>query len=118
VSGFLATNGILVESWAAVTFMKGATTLIGTDIVGTGTVMVVNTNGRDTIYVAVIRGDINGDASIGVNDLAAIKSNLLAIQPLDGANKAAADIYNKGSVTVSDLLAIKKHLLSISLIVQ
>jgi hypothetical protein len=59
-----------------------------------------------------------GDKIIDLNDLAALKQNLLKMSgsELSTIAKIRGDINDDQSISISDLLAVKKHILGISLI--
>lgn len=86
--------------------------------VGTGTILEVDHNGYKVEYKIVIYGDINGDGSIGVTDLALMKQQLLKTTNLSDIYKNAADVNKNSTVSISDLIAVKKDILGIASIVQ
>lgn len=57
------------------------------------------------------KGDINGDGSITVSDMAAIRLHLLKKYTISGESVKVADINADGNITVSDMAAIRLHLL-------
>lgn len=118
MTAFFSTNGIAVAGYASVAFYKGATALGQSEFIGTGTSIVVNANGRNTSYAAVIYGDIDGDGAIALTDLASLKAHLLQITPISGIYLTAANTDKTGNASISDLLAIKKNILTISAISQ
>jgi hypothetical protein len=87
-------------------------------VVGTGNILEVDHDGYKVEYKLIIYGDVDGDGSIGIGDLAAVKLQLLKLDALTGAFKKAADVNKNSSISISDLLAIKRDILNISIIQQ
>ena len=96
----------------------GATALLDTDKVGTGSTIDMTVNGVASSYTVIIYGDVTGDGSIGVGDLIAMKQHLLNVQSLSGAKLIAGSISKNGRVSISDLLAVKKDVLKLATISQ
>lgn len=61
----------------------------------------------------IVNGDANGDGSITLSDLAAVRLHLLELITLDGDNFIGADCNNDNAITLSDLAAIRLHLLGL-----
>ena len=59
----------------------------------------------------ICRGDINGDKTINISDLALIKKHLLKKAELQGESYTLGDVNNDGAINISDLALIKKHIL-------
>ncbi len=100
-------------------YLKNSVPLIDTSTVGTGTKVTLS---RGAIllktYGVVIYGDVSGNGSITIDDLAAVKNHILTQQLLTEESLIAADVTKNASVTVSDLLAVKKFLVGLGAISQ
>lgn len=70
------------------------------------------TSGSDTV-VLVVRGDVNGDASITVGDMVELQRHLQGANLLTGAYFQAASLTEKTSpeLSVGDMVEIQRHLL-------
>lgn len=98
---------------------NGTTPLANTDTVGTGMKVIVKVNGVKTdTYSIVMYGDVTGDGSISVSDLAAMKIHLLKQTALTGAKLMASDVSGEGNITITDLITLKKSLLNLAVISQ
>ncbi len=60
-----------------------------------------------------IKGDIDGDGEITINDVAQLKLHLIEIRPLEGIDKIVADVDEDGEITVNDLAQMKFIILGI-----
>lgn len=91
-----------------------------TDIVGTGSKIIVKENGGIlTIYRIIIYGDANGDGKINSTDLLVIQRHILEIENLKGIFKKASNIRKDGKKPTSvDLLLIQRHILDLKKIEQ
>ena len=94
---------------------------------GSNTVKVVCTaqNGSPREYTInivrqgspeVAKGDINGDGTISLSDLVAIKRHILEFELLTGDKLKAADIDDNGSIGLIDYVKVKRHILGFELI--
>lgn len=116
---FVNDSRITVRNDTSLSIKKGTTILNFYDRVSTGTTVDVNVSSVFLErYTIIIYGDVNGDGSILVDDLAKIKQHLLKSSLLSGLYKSAGDLSKKGNISISDLLSIKKHILGIKLIYQ
>lgn len=64
----------------------------------------------------IIKGDVNGDGRITIEDLLLIQSHILRIITLRGDNFVAADVNNDGDIGVTDLAKVQKHLLGVEIL--
>lgn len=78
----------------------------------------MNESGRYTCQVAdvtteptgVLRGDINGDGDVTINDLLAMRQYLAGNITLTDSQMQAADLNKDNDVTINDLLAMRQYL--------
>lgn len=89
----------------------------GKDFLYTGGKTKIYKNGQllET-FTNIVRGDINGDASINSVDLLAIRRHLLTISILKNEYFTASDVNYDNVINSSDLLRVRHHLLGISFI--
>ncbi len=67
----------------------------------------------------IVKGDINGDGKITIEDIASVKLHLLGIGAnLTGDSFTAADITDDGTVNTADLAALKLHNLGVQMITE
>lgn len=77
------------------------------DYIGTGmTVELYDENACLHTLTVVIKGDIDGNGLINLNDLVLVRNDLLDISKLTGVSKTAGDIYNEESISLNDLIGI------------
>jgi hypothetical protein len=100
------------------TLKKNGITLGASDLVGTGVVAEVFTGTETVNYTVFLKGDVDGNGTIALADLASMKLHLLQSTQLTGIYKTAGSLHNGTNVTIIDLMWIKKHLLGIYLITQ
>lgn len=86
--------------------------------VGTGTTVDLVANGITNRYTLLVYGDATGDGDISIDDLAAIKNNILKIQTLQGLNLKACDFDDDDKVNISSLITLKKTLVGLYTIPQ
>lgn len=91
-----------------------------TDIVGTGTKILVKENGNILrVYNIIIYGDVNGDGKINSVDLLVLQRHILEIEEINGVYKKAGNVRKDGKKPTSvDLLLIQRHILGLQLIEQ
>lgn len=77
----------------------------------TGDKITIDSNGQKNSFDVAVKGDVSGDGSIDVSDLAMIKAHMLGKNSLSEVNKKGADINNDGQIDVSDLAMVKAHML-------
>jgi len=58
-----------------------------------------------------VLGDANGDQSVNVADITAIRDHILERSTLDGMNLEMADVNNDSSVNVADITKIRDYIL-------
>ena len=95
-------------------------TLSDTDIVGTGSKIIVKENGvllRE--YTIIVYGDANGDGKINSVDLLVLQRHILELQKLDSIFMKASNVRKTSSKPSSvDLLLIQRHILGLQEIEQ
>ena len=94
--------------------------LSDTDIVGTGSKILVKENGNILrVYNIIIYGDVNGDGKINSVDLLVLQRHILEIEEINGVYKKAGNVRKDGKKPTSvDLLLIQRHILGLQLIEQ
>ena len=63
-----------------------------------------------------IKGDLNGDGRITLEDLKLVEAYLLGFEETTNAILESGDINSDGTIDVVDFAAIKRHLLGIKII--
>lgn len=111
--GIHPANGAVVKAYD-----NNEIELNSNSLVGTGVIVKVDFDNTTINYTVLLRGDVDGDADILINDLVILKQNLLKMGIIDGVFEIAADVNRDFAVTIADILTVKKHLLEISTIVQ
>lgn len=91
-----------------------------TDIVGTGSKILVKENGNILrVYTIIIYGDVNGDGKINSVDLLVLQRHILEIEEINGVYKKAGNVRKDGKKPTSvDLLLIQRHILGLQMIEQ
>ena len=94
--------------------------LTDTDIVGTGSKILVKENGNVLrVYNIIIYGDVNGDGKINSVDLLVLQRHILEIEEMNGVYKKAGNVRKDGKKPTSvDLLLIQRHILGLQIIEQ
>ena len=80
-------------------------------ILATGMKIIISLNSQIAEYIAVVSGDINGDAQITATDLTKMKNHILEKSTLTDLAFKAADLNNDGQITATELTKIKKYVL-------
>ncbi len=70
------------------------------------------------VKTVVIYGDVSGDGSINIIDLALIQKHILKISTTSGINAVGADANKDNSINIIDLALVQKHILKIASINQ
>ena len=87
---------------------KDGKVLESEDLVCTGTIVKV---GDELEYTIIVVGDINGDGTVTVTDLAKLKLHLIKKELLTGIEFKAADVKMDKDLTITDLAKIQLHLI-------
>ncbi len=85
------------------------TELKGTELVGTGCKIKVTENGK-TYYAAtvLIKGDVDSDGTVAVQDYVLVKRYFLGTYPLEGVYYQAGCLSGKDALDVTDYVLIKR----------
>jgi hypothetical protein len=62
-------------------------------------------------YTLMITGDVNGDGTISITDMMAVKAHILDKNPLTGINAQAADTSGDDGISITDFVQIKAKIL-------
>ncbi len=92
--------------------------LNGDSLITTGCVIEVSDGSGTSTYTIIIRGDVNGDGKVNLQDLLLVKKNILEMIKLEGNQLKAAQISGETEVTLKTYLAIKKYVLGMQDIPQ
>lgn len=88
----------------------------GEAFVGTGMQIDMIWNDEETTsYILVVKGDVDGDGNIGINDLAKINAHRLKKKTLEKENFMAADVDDNGIIDLTDLSKVNRFRLHKSL---
>ena len=80
------------------------------DIVKTGTKLKV---GNTLKYDLIVKGDIDGDGQVSINDVAKLKLHLISIQLLQGIELKAANIDDDKEISINDVAQLKLVLIGL-----
>ena len=94
---------------AKVTDANGKTKASGAFVTG-DKITIIGTSEEKTYSIAV-RGDINGDGIIKINDLILVQSHILEKNKLSNLNFFAADVNYDGIIKINDLILVQSHIL-------
>ena len=91
---------------------KGNTEVTGNALVGTGMVVkLLDGSAVKQTVTIVVTGDTNGDGSITITDMLAVKAHVLKKSALAGAAAKAADTSGDKVISITDFIQIKAHIL-------
>ena len=96
------------ENWKLHIFDKDDTAEIAEDK-KLGTAMIIKLIKNDKVHdsdLLVVKGDVNGDGNIAVNDIVRTVSHYLETDPLEGIWLEAADMNSDGTIKVGDIVNI------------
>ena len=92
-------------------FSKGSAVSADTKV-GTGmTVSVVDGDKVNATYTIIVTGDVNGDGSITISDMLAVKSHILGKTELKDEYATAGDTNGDGTISITDFLQQKAQIL-------
>ena len=87
-------------------------------IIGTGCIIEVTDESGTSTYTIIIRGDVNGDGKVNLQDLLLVKKDILGMNKLVGNQLKAASIGGDTEVSLKTYLAVKKYILGMQDIPQ
>lgn len=93
-------NNIIINNLYTIKNSSGE--VVSDGLLGTGSTLVVN----DIEYTVIVKGDLNGDGSVDLADLAKIYNYYLGKTKLNGYYYYAADVNKDTSVDLADLAKI------------
>ena len=98
-----------VSSLGGLTVMRGETELSGEDYIATKDIII-----KDGIqYIAVVKGDVNGDGAINSTDFMQVRRAYLGLFTLDDACAKAADVNGDDKINSTDFMQIRRHYLKL-----
>ena len=89
---------------------KDGNTMKENEIISTGAQLKV---GKTLQYTLIVRGDIDQDTTITINDIAKLKLHLIESKLLTEIGQKAADIDLDNEVTINDLAQLKLVLIGL-----
>ena len=92
--------------------------LNGESLISTGCIIEVTDASGTSTYTIIIRGDINGDGKVNLQDLLLVKKHILELKKLEGNQVRAAQIGGETEISLKTYLAIKKYVLGMQDISQ
>jgi len=111
------TGNLLNSGSCEITLSDGSAKDVS-EILKTGDkVAIYDANGETLgVYSVCIKGDVNGDGELAINDFAGIRNHLLGVKTYEGISAAAADIDGNGTVDILDFTRMRNHLLGVTTI--
>lgn len=94
---------------ASVTDSKGKVKTSGSYV--TGDKITIKGTSESKTYTIAVRGDVNGDGLVKINDLILIQSHILERAELTGVKYYAADVSYDGNIKINDLVLVQSHIL-------
>ena len=86
------------------------------DLVGTGCKLVVRYNGNTYTYEIAVRGDVNGDGKVLIDDLSLVNQHIIKKSQLTGIKLIAGDVDCDESITLTDLSRVNQHIIKKSIL--
>lgn len=91
---------------------KGNSVVSGNTAVGTGMVVkIMDGNTVKASYTVIVTGDTNGDGTISVTDMIAIKAHILNKSTLTGVYATAANTNGDSGISITDFIQVKAKIL-------
>ena len=106
------------ENYSVVIIGADGSELNSESLIGTGCILKVTDASGTSTYTIIIRGDINGDGKVNLQDLLLVKKNILGMTALEGNRLKAALISGDTEVSLKTYLSIKKYILGMQDIPQ
>lgn len=98
-----------VSSLGGLTVMHKGEELGGDSVISTNDVIIKD----GTEYIAVVKGDVNGDGKINSTDFMQARKEFLGLFELEGASKKAADVDGDTIINSTDCMRIRRHFLDL-----
>lgn len=77
----------------------------------TGDKITINGTNDSKTYTIAVRGDVNGDGAVKINDLILIQSHILGKNILKNEKVLAADINYDSNIKINDLILVQSNIL-------
>lgn len=97
---------------------KGKATIVGsnnksktTGNLATGDKITITGTSETKEFTIAVRGDVNGDGAVKINDLILVQSHILKKATLSGYKFYAGDVNYDGTVKINDLILIQSQIL-------
>lgn len=84
---------------------------VTTGVLMTGYKIKIKGTNEEMTYTISVRGDVNGDGVVKINDLILVQSHILGTRTVTGDKFYAADVNYDGNVKINDLILIQSHIL-------
>ncbi|MDE5888619.1 MAG: hypothetical protein K2H20_01220 [Bacilli bacterium] len=85
--------------------------VVTTGVLMTGYKIKIKGTSEELTYTISVRGDVNGDGVVKINDLILVQSHILGTRTVTGDKFYAADVNYDGNVKINDLILIQSHIL-------
>ena len=82
------------------------------DIIETGSQVIISTNNTTVVYTAITIGDVNSDGKADIKDILKINKHRLNKNTLTEEYMIAGDVNEDGEVDIRDILKINKYRLN------
>lgn len=82
-----------------------------TGALASGDKITISGTNEKKVYTIAVRGDVNGDGSVKINDLILVQSHILNKGKLTGYKLYAGDTNYDGAVKINDLIMIQSQIL-------
>ena len=103
-----------IETNGVIQVYKGLTKITNNNTkIGTGMKVQMTLNGEKFEYIAIVKGDTDGNGRISITDLIKTKLQVANIKQLNKMEKMAADINGDGRVNITDLVKLKLAIVNI-----
>jgi hypothetical protein len=106
------------ENYSVIITGADGSELNSESLITTGCTLKVSDASGTSTYTVIIRGDINSDGKVNLQDLLLVKKNILGMNILEGNMLKAAMINGEKEVSLKTYLAIKKYILGMQDIPQ
>ncbi len=104
-------NGTVSKNGGSAIVTDSNGKVVTTGILATGYKITINGTNESKMYTIAVRGDVNGDGVVKINDLILVQSHILGTRSVTGEKFYAADVNYDGNVKINDLILIQSHIL-------